>query len=87
MIILEYWLDVYIRLLRTQNNHVKMCGVDKVIKFIKQTIDELKKIQWPSRKETIRLTVYVIGVSIAAGLMITLFDYLFKLLLTFILTK
>jgi len=64
-----------------------MGGVNKVINFIKQSIDELKKIQWPSRKETARLTAYVIGVSIAAGLLITLFDYLFKLLLTFILTK
>jgi len=64
-----------------------MCGVKHVIKFIKQSIDELKKIQFPSKKETLRLTAYVIGVSIMAGLLITLFDYLFKILLTFILTK
>jgi preprotein translocase SecE subunit len=73
--------------LRTKNNHVKMCDVKHVIKFIKQSIEELKKIQFPSRKETLRLTAYVIGVSIGAGLLITLFDYLFKILLTFILTK
>jgi preprotein translocase SecE subunit len=64
-----------------------MCDVKHVIKFIKQSIEELKKIQFPSRKETLRLTAYVIGVSIGAGLLITLFDYLFKELLTFILTK
>ena len=64
-----------------------MCGVKHVIKFIKQSIEELKKIQFPTRKETLRLTAYVIGVSIMAGLLITLFDYLFKILLTFILTK
>ena len=64
-----------------------MCGVKHVIKFIKQSIDELKKIQFPTRKETLRLTAYVIGVSILAGLLITLFDYLFKILLTFILTR
>jgi preprotein translocase SecE subunit len=64
-----------------------MCDVKHVIKFIKQSIEELKKIQFPSRKETLRLTAYVIGVSIGAGLLITLFDYLFKILLTFILTK
>lgn len=64
-----------------------MCDVKHVIKFIKQSIEELKKIQFPSRKETLRLTAYVIGVSIGAGLLITLFDYLFKELLTLILTK
>ncbi|MFZ2664360.1 MAG: preprotein translocase subunit SecE [Patescibacteria group bacterium] len=64
-----------------------MCGVKHVIRFIKQSIEELKKIQFPSRKETLRLTAYVIGVSIGAGLLITSFDYLFKELLTLILTK
>ncbi|NMB91927.1 preprotein translocase subunit SecE [candidate division WWE3 bacterium] len=58
-----------------------------VIGFIKQSIEELKKIQFPSRRETLRLTAYVVGISITAGLLITLFDYVFKELLTLILTK
>jgi len=64
-----------------------MCGVKHVIGFIKQSIEELKKIQFPSRRETLRLTAYVVGISITAGLLITLFDYVFKELLTLILTK
>ena len=64
-----------------------MCGVKHVIRFIKQSIEELKKIQFPSRRETLRLTAYVVGISITAGLLITLFDYVFKELLTLILTK
>jgi len=64
-----------------------MCGVSKVNKFIKESYEELKKIQFPSKKETIRLTGYVIGVSAVAGLLITLFDYVFTELLTLVLTK
>ena len=64
-----------------------MGGVKQVNKFIKQSLEELKKIQFPSKKETIRLTGYVIAVSAVAGLLITLFDYVFKELLTFIITK
>ncbi len=64
-----------------------MCGVSKVSKFIKESYEELKKIQFPSKKETIRLTGYVIGVSAVAGLLITLFDYVFTELLTLVLTK
>ncbi len=64
-----------------------MCGVNKVNKFLKESFEELKKIQFPSKKETIRLTSYVIGVSTVSGLLVTLFDYLFKELLTFIITK
>jgi len=73
--------------LRTKNNHVRMGGVNKVNKFLKESYEELKKIQFPSKKETIRLTGYVIGISIVSGLLVTLFDYLFKELLTFIITN
>ncbi|MBW6441833.1 preprotein translocase subunit SecE [Patescibacteria group bacterium] len=61
--------------------------MNKVNKFLKESYEELKKIQFPSKKETIRLTGYVIGISIVSGLLVTLFDYLFKELLTFIITN
>jgi preprotein translocase SecE subunit len=64
-----------------------MCGVNKVIKFFSQSLDELKKIQWPSKKETVRLTGLVIGISAVSGLIILMFDYVFKRLLTLLLTK
>ncbi|MBU0535290.1 preprotein translocase subunit SecE [Patescibacteria group bacterium] len=61
--------------------------MSKVIKFFNQSLEELKKIQWPSKKETVRLTGLVIGISAFAGLVIMLFDYIFKRLLTLLLTK
>jgi len=64
-----------------------MCGVNKVTKFVKESFEELKKVQFPSKKETIRLTGYVIGISLVTGLVVTFFDYLFKEFLTFIITK
>jgi len=64
-----------------------MCDVNKVSKFVKESFEELKKVQFPSKKETLRLTGYVIGVSLATGILVTLLDYLFKEFLTFIITK
>jgi len=61
--------------------------VNKVSKFVKESFEELKKVQFPSKKETLRLTGYVIGVSLATGILVTLLDYLFKEFLTFIITK
>ena len=40
------------------------------VKFFKEVISELKKVTWPTRAETIRLTVTVIGISIAVGLFV-----------------
>ena len=64
-----------------------MCGVNRVSKFVKESFEELKIVQFPSKKETLRLTGYVIGVSLATGILVTLLDYLFKEFLTFIITK
>lgn len=37
-------------------------------KFIGDIINELKKVTWPTREETTRLTVAVVAVSVAIGL-------------------
>jgi preprotein translocase subunit SecE len=61
--------------------------VKKVLKFFKEARAELKRVEWPTRKETLRLTGYVIGVSFGIGLFVMLTDYLFKELLTVVITK
>lgn len=55
--------------------------------FFKESYYEIKRVQWPSKRETIRLTVYVIGASLGVGLFVSGFDFLFKEVLTKILTK
>jgi preprotein translocase subunit SecE len=56
--------------------------VNRVVNFVRESYEELKRIKWPSRDETIRLTAYVIGVSLVVGLFVTGFDYIFKEILT-----
>ena len=45
------------------------------IKFIGETIAELKKVVWLSRREAIYLTCLVLLAAIAAGLLLGAFDY------------
>jgi len=40
------------------------------VSFLKETLDELKKVVWPSRQEVVRLTIVVIMVSAIVGLFI-----------------
>jgi preprotein translocase subunit SecE len=44
--------------------------------FATDVIDELKKVTWPSRQETIRLTTIVIIVSLIIGLYVGIIDVL-----------
>ncbi len=44
--------------------------------FATNVIDELKKVSWPSRVETIKLTTIVIIVSLIIGLYVGIIDIL-----------
>lgn len=44
--------------------------------FISGTIDELKKVTWPTREKTIRLTATVIIISLIIGAYIGIIDFL-----------
>ncbi len=60
---------------------------NKIIRFFKEAISELKKVVWPTRKQAIRLTLIVIGVVIAAALFLGGFDLLFSKIITLIILK
>jgi len=42
--------------------------------FAQDIIEELKKVTWPTRKETIRLTTVVIVISLIIGLYVGIID-------------
>jgi preprotein translocase subunit SecE len=44
--------------------------------FARDIFDELKKVTWPTKKETIRLTTIVIVISLIIGLYIGIIDVL-----------
>lgn len=52
--------------------------------FSQGVVEELKKVSWPSKKQTIRLTLVVIIVSLIIGFYIGIIDILLAKLLAFI---
>jgi len=55
----------------------KIMDKDKIRRNLAtDVLDELKKVSWPSRGETIRLTLIVIGVSLIIGFYIGIIDIL-----------
>lgn len=47
------------------------------IQFIRQSAEELRKVSWPTRAETLKLTLIVIAVSAAIGAYIGGLDFLY----------
>ena len=54
---------------------------NKITIFLKEVKLEMKKVNWPTRKETIRYTLIVIGVSIGVAIFLGGLDFIFTLLL------
>lgn len=58
---------------------------NKILAFIKEARIELRKVNWPTRAQTIRYTSLVIGVSIGVALFLGVLDFSFEYILrTFI---
>ncbi|MEK9176551.1 MAG: preprotein translocase subunit SecE [Patescibacteria group bacterium] len=57
------------------------------ITFIKQALDELKKVTWPTRTEIIRLTVSVIAISFGVGIFLGGFDLILTKLMEVVLNR
>jgi preprotein translocase subunit SecE len=51
-----------------------------IIRYLKDTRAELRKVTWPSREEALNLTLIVLAVTVAMAVGLGLVDYLFSLL-------
>ncbi|OGE37351.1 preprotein translocase subunit SecE, partial [Candidatus Daviesbacteria bacterium RIFCSPHIGHO2_02_FULL_39_8] len=55
--------------------------------FFKEVREELNKVVWPNREETIRYTVLVIIIAVVVGLLLGGLDYLLTLLTALIINR
>jgi preprotein translocase subunit SecE len=55
--------------------------MNKLTTFIKEARAELKKVNWPTREQTIKYTALVVGLSLAVAIFLGSLDYLFEYIL------
>jgi len=53
----------------------------KLVKFFKEVKTELKKVNWPSKKQVLKLTLVVALITITASLYLGSLDFIFAKLL------
>jgi preprotein translocase subunit SecE len=53
-----------------------------IVRTVRETRSELRKVVWPTREETIRLTVVVITISVIIGIILFSADAIFLYLYT-----
>ncbi|MFN7088846.1 MAG: preprotein translocase subunit SecE [Candidatus Paceibacteria bacterium] len=55
--------------------------LNSLITFLRETRVELKRVNWPSREETIRYTLIVIGLSAVIAVLLGAFDLIYTQIL------
>ncbi len=51
--------------------------MNKLTNYIKASIEEMKKVTWPTKKETYNFTLLVIGISLGVAAFLGALDYIF----------
>lgn len=61
--------------------------MEKIVNYIKASIEEMKKVTWPTKKETYNYTMLVIGISLGVAVFLWGCDKLFEFGLQYIITN
>ena len=48
-----------------------------IVRYLKETRAELKKVSWPSRQETLNLTLIVVAFTVFMAALLGIIDYIF----------
>ena len=51
------------------------------LRFLREVREELRRVQWPTRGETLRYTVLVVAISVAMAAYLGALDFVFSSLL------
>ncbi|PIR07525.1 preprotein translocase subunit SecE [Candidatus Jorgensenbacteria bacterium CG_4_10_14_0_8_um_filter_39_13] len=50
--------------------------------FLQESRQELKRVNWPTKKETVKYTLFVIGLSLIVAAFLGLLDFIFARILS-----
>jgi preprotein translocase subunit SecE len=61
--------------------------MNKLTNYLKESVLEMKKVTWPTKKETYNYTLLVIGISLGVAIFLGILDYIFAQGFQFIINK
>lgn len=61
--------------------------MQQLVHYFKEVLQELKKVSWPNRRQTLSLTGLVVGITVFVAAYISGLDYLFKNMMALIINS
>ncbi|MEK7643633.1 MAG: preprotein translocase subunit SecE [Patescibacteria group bacterium] len=56
--------------------------ISRVTTYLRETRQEMKKVNWPTRRQATQLTIVVIIISLAVALLLGFFDFIYNFILS-----
>jgi preprotein translocase subunit SecE len=53
--------------------------VNKIVNYVKSSVEEMKKVSWPTKKQTYQYTLLVVGISVGMAAFLGTLDFIFNL--------
>ena len=63
---------------RKEERTIAVKRPNAIQRYVGETVGELRKVTWPTRKEATNLTIIVLAVTLLTGLYLGLMDYVFS---------
>ena len=63
---------------RTKSSKKSSDQTNAVVRYFRETRGELRKVTWPTRQESQRLTAIVLGVTAAMSIFLGVLDFIFS---------
>jgi preprotein translocase subunit SecE len=61
--------------------------VNKITKYLRESLEEMKKVTWPTKTETKNYTLMVIGISLGVAAFLGLLDFIFTKTLEYLINR
>jgi preprotein translocase subunit SecE len=69
---------------KTEN---KKSQPNAIVRYLRETRGEIRKVTWPTRRESWRLTAIVLGVTVATAAFLWFFDFIFSSSIQFLIER
>lgn len=61
--------------------------MNRITNYIRASIEEMKKVTWPTKKETYNYTILIIAISLGMAAFLGILDYIFTKALEYVVNK
>lgn len=70
-----------------KNRLFKIVNMNAIKTYIRESFEELSKVTWPTKNQSVRLTIIVLASCLAFGILLGFLDYIFNEMFVYVISR